>query len=96
MEGVTRSEALHGGDLPAVRLHGEEEAGPHRLTVEQHGTGAAHPVLAADVGSGEAQLVAEKVAQQETRLRQVGVMGAVDADADPNGCGHEIPGNERW
>jgi hypothetical protein len=25
----------------------------------------------------------------------VGVMGAVDADTDPDGCGHEIPGNER-
>jgi hypothetical protein len=52
-------------------------------------------VLAADVGAGEAQLVAEKVAQQEARLRLTIVMGAIDADADPYGCGHEIPWSER-
>jgi hypothetical protein len=39
--------------------------------------------------------VAEKVAQEEARFRQTVVMGAVDADADPYGCGHEIPWKER-
>jgi hypothetical protein len=52
-------------------------------------------VLAADVGPGEAQVVAQKVAQQEARLRLTVVMGAVDANADRYGCGHEIPWNER-
>jgi hypothetical protein len=92
---TSRREALHGGDLAAVRLHGEEETGPHRLVVEQHGTGATHAVLAADVGPGEGQIVAEKVAQEEARLRLTVVLGAVDANADPYGCGHEIPGKER-
>jgi hypothetical protein len=52
-------------------------------------------VLAADVGAGEAQVVAEEVAQEEARFRQTVIMGAVDADADPYGCGHEISWNER-
>jgi ribosomal protein S2 len=39
--------------------------------------------------------VAEEVAQEEARFRLTVVVGAVDADADPYGCGHEIPGNER-
>jgi hypothetical protein len=52
-------------------------------------------MLAADVGPGEAEVVAEEVAQEEARLRLAVVLGAVDADTDPYGCGHEIPWKER-
>src|SRR5213596_1800061 len=47
MQRVARavSKALHGLDLVAVRLDGEHEAGADRLAVQQHGAGAAHPVL---------------------------------------------------
>jgi tetratricopeptide (TPR) repeat protein len=80
------------GDLAAVRLHGEEEARPDRLSIEQHGAGAAYPVLATDVSAGEAELVAEEVAQQQAGFRGAVEVNAVDADVYPNGFGHEIPG----
>ena len=60
----------------------------HRLAVEQHGAGAAHAVLAADVGAGQAELVAQEVAEQEARLDLGGMRGAVDRDGDANAIRH--------
>ena len=57
------AQRLDGGDRVAVRLDGEQDAGADRLAVEQDGAGAAHPVLAADVGAGQRQLVAQEVAR---------------------------------
>src|SRR2546430_2518368 len=72
MQRVARavSEALHGLDLVAVRLDGEHEAGADRLAVQQDGAGAAHPVLASNVRSGEAQLVAQEVGEEQPRLHR--------------------------
>ena len=78
--------------VPPLGLYGEKQAGAHRLAVEQHGAGTAHAVLAAHMGAGETQLVAEEVAQEETRFRRSVVMSAVDGESDPHGCGHEDPG----
>ena len=63
----------------AVGLDGEQDARAHRLAVEQHGAGAAHPVLAADVGAGEAEVVAQEVREQQARLDLALVGAAVDA-----------------
>ena len=41
------------------------QTGHHRHAVQQDGTGAADAMLAADVGPGQAQLVAQEVAQQQ-------------------------------
>jgi hypothetical protein len=49
-------------------------------------------VLAANVGAGEPQLVAEKVAQQKPRFGYMAVVGAIDVEVDPDGCRHDIPG----
>ena len=59
--------------LRAFGLHREDEAGAHRLAVDQHGAGAADAVLAADVGAGQPQLVAQAVGERQARL---------DVDAD--------------
>src|SRR3989449_387307 len=82
MQRVARavSEALHGLDLVAVRLDGEHEAGADRLAVHQDGAGAAHPVLASDVRSGEAQLVAQEVGEEQPRLHRALVAHAIDGD----------------
>ncbi len=61
-------EALDGLDLEAVGLDGEEQAAAHGDAVEPHGACAADAVLAADVRAGEAERVAQEVAQQEARL----------------------------
>src|SRR6059036_1703555 len=82
MQRVARavSKALHGLDLVAVRLDGEHEAGADRLAVQQDGAGAAHPVLASDVRSGEAQLVAQEVGEEQPRLHRALVAHAIDGD----------------
>ena len=56
-------QALDGGDLGAVGLHGEHQAGAHRVAVEQHRARPAHAVLAAEVGAGEGEVLAEDVGQ---------------------------------
>ena len=57
-------EPLDGGDLLAVDGDREHQAGAHRPAVEQHRAGAAHAVLAADVGAGQPEVVAERVGEQ--------------------------------
>ena len=67
-------------DLAAVGLDGEHRAGLHRLAVEQDGAGAAVGGVAADVGAGQAQVLAQEVDQQQARL-DLGLRGgAVDGD----------------
>ena len=59
---------LYRGDLAAVGLHREHEAGAHRLTVEQHRARAADAVLASGMGAGQAQGVAQEIDQGQTPL----------------------------
>ena len=61
-------QTLDGRHLPAIRLHGEEQAGADGFTVEEYGAGAADAVLAADVRARQAQVVAQEIAQQQARL----------------------------
>ena len=61
---VRLGQALDGGDLRAVGADREQEAGADRGAVQQDRAGAAHPVLAAHVGAGQPQVVAEAVGQQ--------------------------------
>src|SRR5262249_42633078 len=61
-------ERLHGGDRVAVRLHGEHQARPRGRTIVVDRACAAYAVLAADVGAGQTELVAEEIAQQQARL----------------------------
>ena len=52
----------------AVELRGEHQARAGGLAVDQHGARAADALLAAGVGAGEGQLVAQEVEQQRARL----------------------------
>ena len=63
-----RRQALDGGDLVAVGLHREHQAGPHRLAVDQHGAGAADAVLAAGMGAVEQKILAQRIEQRLARL----------------------------
>ena len=58
----------------ALGLHGEHQAGAHRLAVDQHRAGAAHAVLAADMRAGEAAIVADGVGQRAPRLHGDGIL----------------------
>ena len=54
-----------------------------RRAVDQHRARAAHAVLAADVGAGEAELVAQEVGEVRARPRTLAlVLAAVDRDRD--------------
>src|SRR6185295_15707213 len=77
-----RREALDGLDRGTVGLHREQEARPDRRAVEADRVGAANTVLAADVGAGEPERVAQEVGEQEARLDLLAVHPAVDGHLD--------------
>ena len=61
---VVGRQPLDGRHLVALRADREHQATADRFAVEQHGAGPADAVLAADVGAGQMQVVAQGVAQQ--------------------------------
>jgi hypothetical protein len=60
--------SFHRGDRGAVGLHREHEARTHRLAVYQYSAGAARTVFAADMGSGQSQILAQCVGERTARL----------------------------
>src|SRR5260370_1342401 len=48
-------------------LHREDQARPHCRAVDQDGAGPAHAVLAAELGAGEAAVLAQEVGQRPPR-----------------------------
>ena len=82
-------EPLHGADLGPVGLHGQDGARLHGHAVHQHGAGAAVRGVAADVGAGEREVVADQVHQQEPRVDGGRVRFAVHGDVDVV-CGHRF------
>ena len=80
---------LDGRDLAALRLHGKKQAGAHSQAIQQDRADAAGAVLAADVGAGQVQLVAQEVAQQHARFDRALVGCAVYRDGDGVG-GHGL------
>jgi hypothetical protein len=61
-----------------VGLNGENQARAGWVTIEQNSASAAHAVLAADVGAGQAEIMAQEIAQQQTRLHLSLVCFAID------------------
>ena len=59
---VGAGERLHGLHLAALGLHRERQARAHRGAVDLHGAAAADAVLAADMGAGRAERMAQEVA----------------------------------
>ena len=56
-----------GLDRCAVRLHRQHQAGTHDLAVHAHRAGAANPMLAADMSTGQLQMLAQEIRQIEPR-----------------------------
>jgi hypothetical protein len=77
---VIVGQAFDRDDLRTFRLHGEDQAGAHRGTIHQHGAGAANAMLAADVGAGQPQLVAQAIDQRHARLDLDADLLAVDLE----------------
>ncbi len=76
------ADALDGGDLVAVGLHRQHQAGSNRLAIEQHGAGAADAMLATGMGAVEQEILAQRIEQRLARLDVGGTVDAVDAQID--------------
>ena len=61
-------QALDGGDLVPVVHHREGQAGVDAPAVDQHRAGAALAVVAALLGAGQAEVLAQRVEQRHARL----------------------------
>src|SRR6202035_1407927 len=61
-------------------LHGEHQAGAHRLVIDDDSAGAADAVLAADMGAGLAAIIADGVDQGFARLNPRRIVAAVDIE----------------
>ena len=75
-------EAAGGGDLRPVVRHRESEAGEVAAAVEEHRAGPALAVVAALLGAGDAQPLAEGVEQRRPGVDADVVAGAVDGQVD--------------
>src|SRR5450830_58013 len=72
-----RLDRLHG---LAFRLNGQHEAAPDGRAVDENGACPANAVLAADMRSGEPQVVPQKINQREPRLNTRRTLFSVHSD----------------
>src|SRR5689334_4637880 len=84
-------QAFHRGDVAAVGLHAEHQAGPGRRAVDQHRARSADAVLTAQVGAGVAEVVPEHVGERPARLYGHRVLAVVDPQPDGVAVGHGAP-----
>ena len=68
--------------VAAFALADGDDAGAHLLAVEQHRAGAAVAGVAADLGAGQAELVAQRVGEPPRRIADELALAAVDLQAD--------------
>ena len=77
-------DALDGLDRAAFGLHRENETAAHDVAVEPDRAGAAHAVLAADMGAGQTELVADEVGEMRARRHARRDRLAVDREGYPD------------
>src|ERR1700722_18653776 len=82
------AEAFDRLDAAAFGLHREHQASAGTVAVDQHRAGAADALLAADMGAGQAQRVAQEIGEEEPRLNGGAMDRAVDGHADLAGLAH--------
>src|ERR1700722_18263545 len=75
-------QALDGGDLCAIGLHREKQAGKHPVAVQKNGAGAAHAVFAAGMRAGEIKRFTQEIDQRQTRRHGRAARLAVDGEID--------------
>src|SRR5437764_2671128 len=80
---VRTGKRFHRRDPPSFRLHRKREAGTGGDAVDEHRAAAAHAVLAAHVGAGRTEHVAQKIAQQHARLHLAPYLAAVERERQP-------------
>ena len=81
-------DALDGQNLVPVCLNRQHQARARRAAVEQDRAGSAHAVLAAEMGAGQAELVAHEIGQRPAHLYLLLVALAVDRQRDLSRLAH--------
>ena len=61
MQPVAVGKPFNRPDVAAVGLDAEHQAGPHRRVVDDYGAGTADAMLAAEMGPGQAAILADNV-----------------------------------
>src|SRR5712691_1380863 len=82
MQLAVRSETFDGGHACAVSLHRQHRARFDGLAVDENRTRAALTGVTADIGSGEAECVAQEMDEEQTWLDLSGLPCAVDRERD--------------
>src|SRR5262245_18594840 len=80
---VGSGERFHCRHRPALGLNGKRQTRAHRGAIDEDGAATAYAVLAPDVGSGGAEPLAQKVAEQHARLGLARQLAAVERQAEP-------------
>ena len=88
MQLFTFREPFDRGDLVAVVHDRERQAGIHPPTVHQHRAGAALAVVAALLGAGHVQVLAQRVEQRGARVERHRVILAVDGERHRHAARH--------
>ena len=78
MQIISFGESLDGGDLVAIVHDSKTEAGVHSRAVNENGTSATLAMIAALLGSGQAEPLAEKVKNGSSRIDLQVMFLAVD------------------
>ncbi len=93
MQGTRRAQAFDRHDLVVLVHDGEGQARVDAPAVDQHGTGAALPVVAALLGAGQVQVLAQRVEQRGADI-QLEVAGmAVDDERHLRAAASDLGGS---
>src|SRR5262249_16597584 len=84
MERLVRANALDRDNLRAVDLSGKEQTGAHRPAVEHHRTSPAYAMLAPDMGSHQAEIVAQKIHQRAARFNRPVSLASYSSTRSPS------------
>src|SRR6185369_14587740 len=61
-------QSLDSDDFAALGLHRQYKTAPYSLAIDQHRAGTANPVLAADMRTGQPQMMTQAIGQRQTRF----------------------------
>ena len=85
-------QTLDGDHLAPVGRRGQHQAPVHPAAVEQDRAGAAFAVVAALLGAGQIEVLAQQIQQRHTRIDAIElVVDAVDAQAKVDVLGEHAP-----
>src|SRR5437016_756901 len=82
---IAGCEALDRADGAALRRRREHEAGDHPPPIEQNRAGAALAVVAALLGAGQPEVLAQRIEQCGARIERHAMLTAVDRECESNG-----------